>query len=483
MESSLFKKITCFIPEEESIPEGFEKCSPSEVLMVIKSGYAALTIAKTELQEVGYEDVIKKVRGELYKTHEITCNDLKEKIANLQRELEMKTELQKTIITNYEEKMETQLASRLSAQQNIFDRIQKANNYEREQLQKEIITLRDSQKSEIAEKAMNLVHVDLENMRAILTEKDKQNEQMKGLFEKAVEKIDLVSQKKSVVSIGKIGETQFKAIAESTFRDFDGFELNDVHSVGGQGDFHLKFREFTVLADSKLYSHKVNSTSRDKIKRDLKKNEHIHFAWLVSMDTMIDKFDKAPFMFEWLSEKKCVCYVNNLLRYEEPGEILRAVYYCCKVLYSIINGYGEENLTEINKLKERELKIREIAQKMVKNSRERETLMTQFRLNFDKNDEYIREILDDETNKMVGDCFGEVVNWWNENIITDSDENIKSTIVWNHYKKYLESINKENTLDANDFKTILCSFLHESKIKRSKTKGGALEILGYKMKV
>jgi hypothetical protein len=197
---------------------------------------------------------------------------------------------------------------------------------------------------------------------------------------------------------------------------------------------------------------------------------------------MIDKFDKAPFMFEWLSEKKCVCYVNHLLRYEEPGEILRAVYYCCKVLYGIINGYGEENLNEINKLKERELKIREIAQKMVKNSRERETLMTQFRANFDKNDEYIREILDGETNKMAGECFGEVVKWWNENITTDSGEKIKSTVLWNQYKKYLESTNAENNMDANDFKNILCSFLHESKIVRPKTKGGALEIIGYKIK-
>jgi hypothetical protein len=322
-------------------------------------------------------------------------------------------------------------------------------------------------------------------MRTILSEKDKQNEQMKGIFERAIEKIDTISQKKSVVSIGKIGETQFKTIAESTFRDFEGFELVDVHSVGGQGDFHLKFGEFTVLADSKLYSHKVNSTSRDKIKRDLKKNEHIHFAWLVSMDTMIDKFDKAPFMFEWLSEKKCVCYVNHLLKYEEPGEILRAVYYCCKILYGIISGNGDENLTEINKLKERELKIREIAQKMVKNSRERETLMTQFRTNFDKNDEYIREILDGETNKMAGECFGEVVKWWNENMVADAEntEKLKSTVLWNQYKKHLETENKENTIDANGFKNILCSFLHESKIVRPKTKGGALEIMGYKIRV
>lgn len=483
--SALVKKITCFIPENENLPEGFSQCSPQEVLTIIKTGYSALTIAKSELQEIGNEDVIQTVRRELDKNHEIVYESLKEKISKLERDLEIKTELYKTVLTNQEEKLENQLSRRLSAQQTVFDRIQSANNHEREQLQTEIIRLKEAQKSAIAEKAMGIVHRDLENMRTILSEKDKQNEQMKGVFERAIEKIDTITQKKSVVSIGKMGETQFKNIAESTFRDFEGFELVDVHSVGGQGDFHLKFGEFTVLADSKLYSHKVNSTSRDKIKRDLKKNEHIHFAWLVSMDTMIDKFDKAPFMFEWLSEKKCVCYVNHLLKYEEPGEMLRAVYYCCKILYGIISGNGDENLTEINKLKERELKIREIAQKMVKNSRERETLMTQFRTNFDKNDEYIREILDGETNKMAGECFGEVVKWWNENMVADAEntEKLKSNVLWNQYKKYLETENKENTLDANGFKNILCSFLHESKIVRPKTKGGALEIMGYKIKV
>ena len=227
--SALVKKITCFIPENENLPEGFSQCSPQEVLTIIKTGYSALKIAKAELQEIGNEDVRRTVRRELDKNHEIVYESLKEKISKLERDLEIKTELYKTVLTNQEEKLENQLSRRLSAQQTVFDRIQSANNHEREQLQTEIIRLKEAQKSAIAEKAMGIVHRDLENMRTILSEKDKQNEQMKGVFERAIEKIDTITQKKSVVSIGKMGETQFKNIAESTFRDFEGFELVDVH--------------------------------------------------------------------------------------------------------------------------------------------------------------------------------------------------------------------------------------------------------------
>ena len=496
---SLIKKINLYIPKEENLPEGFSQLSPEETLVVLRTGYDAFLGAKSGIISLTNEEVYEEIRRELSETHVQEMGDILGKMRKLETDLAVQQELYKTYTQEEDDKIERQVAKRLAIQQDAFDRLQKSYIMEREQVQgkmmdldSEIFRLKELQKwsnvekgEKIKEEAVQLVHRELETMRAILSEKDKQNENMKCVFEKAVEKIDGITQKRSVVSIGKMGEHQFKDIAAQAFRDFDGFELSDVHSVGGQGDFHLKFRDFVVLADSKLYSNKVNSTSRDKIKRDLKKNDHIHFAWLVSLDTMIDKFDKAPFMFEWLSDKKCICYVNQLLKYEEPGEILRAVWYCCNTLYGIMVG-GEGDMNEIGKLRERELKIRELAQKMVKNCRERETIMTQFRSNFDKNDEYIREILDGETNQMVSESFGIVVSWWNANMeqCDESDgERIKSTAIWTQFKKTLGSDGAGTNMDANAFKDILCSFLHESKVVKPKTKAGALEIIGYRCKV
>ena len=69
----------------------------------------------------------------------------------------------------------------------------------------------------------------------------------------------------------------------------------------------------------------------------MKKNEHIHFAWLVSLNTNIDKRDNGIFVFEWISEKQCIVHINNLLSLEEPKNILKTIYYLCKIIYKCKN--------------------------------------------------------------------------------------------------------------------------------------------------
>ena len=473
MESTA-KQIQLYIPSNECLPEDLYSFTPQETILLIKTGYNTLVSAKNSVHSLTNDEIYSNIRGEMKGTIE----ELQAKVNLLEMDLKIK-----------EDSIEKQIGKRLSIQQENFEFIQSSQMKEREHMQNRIIELekelhkqKDGEKElnyKINEEAVKIIHHELESMKTILHEKDKQNEYYKNTFDKALEKIDILTQKKSVVSIGKQGEHQFKEIASAAFRDFDSFELADVHNIGGQGDFHLKFKDFTILADSKLYSNKVNSTSRDKIKRDLKKNEHIHFAWLVSLDTMIDKFDKAPFMFEWLTENKCICYINSLLKYEEPGEILRAVWYCCKILYGIMVNDESDN-KEINKLREQELKVREIAQKMVKNGRERETILSQLRSNFDKNDEYIRDILNNETNKMADNYFGIVVEWWNSKIEeTDSGESMKSTAIWTQFKRDNENI---GDMDCNSFKDILCSFLKEDQYIKPKTKAGALEIKNIRWK-
>ena len=470
----IVKKIQLLIPENDYLPDDLYTLTPEETLWLLKMGYNIIISAKNNVNSLTNDEI----RSEINKTYQSQIKDLQSKLSIAELDLKLK-----------EESIETQICKRLSIQQENFEYIQSSQIREKEYMQNRIIQLekdlckqKDFEKeinSKINEEAVKIIHHELENMKTILYEKDKQNEYYKQSFDKALEKIDILTQKKSVVSIGKQGEHQFKDIANSAFRDFESFELSDVHNIGGQGDFHLKFKDFTVLADSKLYSNKVNSTSRDKIKRDLKKNEHIHFAWLVSLDTTIDKFDKAPFMFEWLTDNKCICYINSLLKYEEPGEMLRAVWHCCKILYGIMVNDECDN-KEINKLREQELKVREIAQKMVKNGRERETILSQLRSNFERNDECIRDLLNNETNKMADNYFGIVVEWWNNKIEeTDSGESMKSTAIWTQFKRDNENI---GDMDCNSFKDILCSFLKEDRYIKPKTKAGALEIKNFRWK-
>ena len=110
------------------------------------------------------------------------------------------------------------------------------------------------------------------------------------------------------------------------------------------------------MVDSKSYKRKVDITQRDKIKNDLRKNEHINFAWLVSLNTRIDKVDNANFVFDWISEKQCVIYINNLLGMEYPEMMIKTIYYLCKNEYTKIVNSNLDSI-EITKNERKSLHI------------------------------------------------------------------------------------------------------------------------------
>jgi len=117
----------------------------------------------------------------------------------------------------------------------------------------------------------------------------------------------------------------------------------------------------------------------------------------------------------------------------------------------------------------------------VKSNRERDTLLTQFRQNFDKSDEYIREMLNAETDVVVNQYYRVVVEWWNKNLEetkSSAQIPIKSTLLWTQFKRDMGD--QIGDIDATMFKDILCGFLGEDKVVKPKTKGGALDILGVK---
>jgi len=124
--------------------------------------------------------------------------------------------------------------------------------------------------------------------------------------------------------------------------------------------------------------------------------------------------------------------------------------------------------------------MRDILEKLVKSNRERDTLLTQFRQNFDKSDEYIREMLNAETDVVVNQYYRVVAEWWNRNLEEASSVQIpiKSTLLWTQFKRDMgEDI---GDIDTTMFKDILCGFLGEDKVVKPKTKGGALDIKGVK---
>ena len=484
------KKITLYVSNDAKLPDSISEWSPEDTEIILSVGYAALIQAKMSVGNTNYREVMKEMEQSLNKKYEDELLASRETIEKAERE----TQFHKERVKFMQEEEESQIQRRLNQSKEVFDVLLDSYKKEREEMQQRIFHLEheneiaktasrqiqlESEKR-IQKDAISLFGRELETMRQMLIEKDKQIEMHRDMFERSIAKVDNLTQKRDVASIGKIGEGQFKGLANNVFRDFEGFQLKEVCSIGGLGDFHLQFKEMTILVDSKLYTNKVNSTSRDKIKRDLLNNDHIQFAWLVSMDTSIDRFDKAPFMFEWINTQKCVCYINCLRGHEEPGELLRSLWYCCKALKQMMTTDANER-GELSVLKEREMKMRDVVAKLVKSNRERDTILNQMKQNFEKSDEFIRDMLNMETDVVVNQYYRIVADWWNRSLeeiksssSSSAQVSIKSTVVWTQFKRDMGE--ELGDIDATMFKEILCGFLGEDKIIKPKMKGGALEL-------
>jgi hypothetical protein len=333
---------------------------------------------------------------------------------------------------------------------------------------------------------------DLDKIVSSIKEKDTEIENYKKLVEKMIQKTELVISQNIVqnpnavplvdetIMKTKEKERKFRSLALQAFRDFPEFEIIDLHSFDGQGNFILKFRDFCILTESKIYINNVNCKAREQLKQELITNDRCFFGWLVSMDTDIDRFDKSSFMFEWLSGNKCVTYINSLATHEEPIELLRSIYFTCHTIYTITNVDATE-ISELHKLKENEMKIKEITQKMLQNSIERDEIVLKLKENFSRNDEMIRQILNKETNKIVDKKFGRILDWWNFHIMNEEGSTMRSSNIWTMFKRDNPDLIGE--IQANDFKDMIYTFISEDRIVKPRNKFGALEIKNIRWKI
>jgi hypothetical protein len=265
--------------------------------------------------------------------------------------------------------------------------------------------------------------------------------------------------------------------------DFKGFEIIDKHTQGGEGDFHLHFEDFDVLADAKNYKKKVPVDQREKIKKDLLKNEHLHFAWLVSLNTSIEKYDKAPIMYEWINTTQCVVYINNLSSFEDPKKILRIVWFTCKELYKLIEDVDQDE-NELTDLREKNFKLMDKVKNIRKTIREINTSMNATRNLIQVMDDELRGILEAETNEIVTSNISLFDDWWEVNIAVVNDESfVSSTDLWTKFKQENKLMINEMNISGDKFKQYIKSKVPLSSIiLRSKNSNSAFDIKGLKMK-
>jgi len=356
------------------------------------------------------------------------------------------------------------------------------NNYETEieQLNKKIAILNEELRLHKDENSVlfnNKTSQEREKYMSLLDEKQKQVDKIRETYEKI-----LSNNNKSTSLKGSEGEKKFEEYAD-TFKDFNGFKLHDKHTQGGEGDFHLNFEEFNVLVDAKNYKKKVPIEQREKIKKDLLKNEHIHFGWLVSLNTPIDKYDRSPIMYEWINTTQCVVYINNLSGFDDPQKILRIVWFTCNELYKLIKDvdFDESELTE---LRDKNFKLMDKIRNFRKAIKELNTSLNVSRNIVQSMDDELRSMLETETKDIVSSNISLFDDWWESNIEIVNDESTTiSTDLWTRFKQDNKAMITEMNITGDKFKQyIKTKVTLSSIILKNKNANSAFDIRGLKLK-
>jgi hypothetical protein len=442
-----FKIINITIPEERLLPE-LSNFSPEENYMILKIGSSCILEGRKVVAGLTQKEIYQKIK-----------NESKDEIHKLEMDILLEKELSKR----------------------TEERISKMYECQIDQMKKQIENITKQLKTyELENKDLIKVEVDKarEKYDLLLEQKDKQLDKMNENYEKL-----LIQSHKSTSHKGSDGEKTFSEYAE-TFMDFKGFEIIDKHTQGGEGDFHLHFEDFDVLADAKNYKKKVPIDQREKIKKDLLKNEHLHFAWLVSLNTSIEKYDKSPIMYEWINTTQCVVYINNLSSFEDPKKILRIVWYTCKELYKLIENVDQDE-NELTDLRERNFKLMDKIKGVRKTIREINTSMNATRNLIQVMDDELRGILESETSQIVASNISLFDDWWEVNIEQTNDETmIASTDLWIRFKQENKLMINEMDISGDKFKQYIKSKVPLSSIiLRSKNANSAFDVKGINLKV
>ena len=317
----------------------------------------------------------------------------------------------------------------------------------------------------------------------LLEEKDKQNKLNREAFEKA-EKLLNKNLYKSSKEKGNEGEDIFSNLSE-TFKDFNGYKIENKSKQGHKGDFHLYFKDFNVLVDSKNYTSNIQKKEVDKIKEDLITNDNVSFAWLVSLNSDICGWNRFNIMSDWIKAEngiKCVIFINNLLNEKDPSETLRLVWSICNDFNKFINNSEMYDEVELKKYKEKEIILNNKIRNLQNRSLEMKRNINNATNILKEMDVDLLELLTLVSNEIINTNIEKnkiISDWWEKNYEFTGVEgdNLISTDLWNKFKRDNKDNLENITIDL--FKDKLMKLVGTSNyIEKNKKK--FIEIVGYK---
>ena len=477
------------IPNNKIIPNIISTFTPEENYIMLQIGSNAITEAR--------KSVISLSNKKISEEYKIKINELENEINN---EKQLAIRLNERMTTIYEEKI-NKLNQKMKEMANeIFEKNKEPEeiaNEEIEKIKNKYDELFEEKKRELEYKFNSdiqqikykneLLMEEKEKIKykcnSLLEEKEKQIISLRDTFDRALSQINNSSS--TTVAKGKKGESTFYDLA-STFKDFNEFRIQDKHSEAGSGDFHLHFEKFDVLVDAKNYKDAVNKTQKDKIRKDLIRNEHINIAWLVSLNTRIIGHDRLPIMYEFINTRQCIIYVNNLMGDEIPDKLLRIAWLVSCEVYDKIQLSNMENVDEdeLNMLKNKYYHLFDKIKNIKTIIRELNTTIGIFKKQVESlNFEVLRMLeMETNTNTIMEPNYPMIDEWWNMNIeYTDEDVQLISTNLWNIFKQDNKELMKNNEITSDDFKKYITTKLSSDNYTM-KSKNSSIIINNYKLK-
>jgi hypothetical protein len=448
------KIITLTIPQESIL--NIENFSPEENYQMLKIGSSCLLEGRKIVAGLTQKEIYEKIK-----------NESKEEIQKLEMNIINEKEIAK------------KLEERLSASYEI--QIEKLNK----RLEDAIVQIEVGKQNNIIllNEEINKVK---EKYELILEEKDKQNQLNREVFDKAEKMINKTGSKSSI-SIGDDGEKIFENLVD-TFRDFSGYKIENKAKQGHKGDFHLFFKDFNILVDSKNYSGSVQKKEIIKIESDLSINDNMNFAWMVSLNSNISDYNKFPIMTKWITTDvgvKCILFINNLLEHKEPRNILRQAWMMCEDFYKLTKSIDKED-GELAEYRENNLLYKKQIEKLQERASEiRRSINTSFNI-LKHMDNDILEMLSNISDKIVNEKYvanNKIKEWWDDNIEYTEDEcTMSSTEIWNKFKRDNKEYVGENKITIESFKSMLTCIVSSSNYI-DKGKKSAIEFVGFKWKL
>jgi hypothetical protein len=319
----------------------------------------------------------------------------------------------------------------------------------------------------------------------LLEEKDRQNQLNREVFDKAEKLINKTSNKSSI-SIGDDGEQIFENLSD-TFKDFTGYKIENKAKQGHKGDFHLFFKDFNILVDSKNYSGCVYKKEIIKIESDLTINDNMKFAWMVSLNSNISDYNKFSIMTKWITTDtgvKCILFINNLLEHKEPRNMLRQAWSICNDFNKLTKNVDKED-GELEEYIEKNLLYKKHIEKLQERASElRRNVNTSYNI-LKHMDNDLLEMLSNVSDKMVSDTFSlnnKIKEWWDNNIeYVNDDSKITSTELWSKFKKDNKNYVEENKILIELFKNAVTGIV-KSSTYIEKTKKSVIEFIGFRWK-